>query len=118
VDASVNWGNGKAYFFRGDSYLRYDLGAGRVDDGFPLPIAGQWPGLAEAGFATGLDAAMSRGDKAYFFQGDRYLRYDVAADTTDPGYPLPIAGHWPGFDEAGFTRGVDAAWVKLLPGAP
>ncbi len=35
-------------------------------------------------------------DKAYFFKGNRYIRYDLAGDRMDAGYPLPIAGSWPG----------------------
>ncbi|MFE6127557.1 hemopexin repeat-containing protein [Streptomyces sp. NPDC056437] len=27
VDAAVNWGNGKLFLFKGDSYLRYDMTA-------------------------------------------------------------------------------------------
>ncbi|MET0789277.1 MAG: hemopexin repeat-containing protein [Cellulomonas sp.] len=108
VDAAINWQNGRIYFFRGDQYLRYDLEPDRVADGYPRPIAGNWPGLAEAGFTT-IDAAMNWGNgKAYFFRGDQYVRYDVTADKVDPGYPRPIAGNWPGLAEAGFD-GVDSA---------
>ncbi len=28
----------------------------------------------------------------YFFKGGQYLRYDMAADKADPGYPVAIAG--------------------------
>jgi hypothetical protein len=109
VDAAVGWGNGKAYLFRRDQYLRYDVATARVDDGFPLPIAGLWPGFEEAGFAQGIDDAVNWGNgKAYFFRGERYLRYDIAADAIDPGLPLPIAGNWPGLAEAGFGSGIDA----------
>lgn len=45
------------------------------------------------------------GDRAYFFTGDRYVRYNVADDAVDPGYPKPIAGNWPGL----FASGIDAA---------
>jgi len=106
VFAAINWGNGKAYFFNGSRYVRYDIAADRVDPGYPLPIAGYWPGLAEAGFAGGFDAAINWGNgKVYFFKGRNYVRYDIAADRVDPGYPLRIAGNWPGVAEAGFDSG-------------
>jgi len=110
VDAAVNWGNGKAYFFHGNQYLRYDIKTDRVDSGYPRPIAGQWSGLDTAGFTDRIDAvAMWGNGKAFFFHGDQYLRYDIAADKTDDGYPLPIAGNWPGVAEAGFRAGARAA---------
>ncbi|NGN95584.1 hypothetical protein G5C66_22965 [Nocardioides sp. KC13] len=44
-------------------------------------------------------------DKAYFFLGDQYVRYDAAADAVDAGYPRPIAEDWPGL----FPEDIDAA---------
>lgn len=116
LDCAVAWGNGKAFFFKGDRYLRYDMAADRTDDGYPLRIADNWPGFAGAGFASDLQSALDWGNgKAYFFKGDRYLRYDIAGDQTDDGYPLPIAGNWPGFSEAGITQdlrgAVDLLWL-------
>jgi uncharacterized protein YneR len=109
VDAVVKWWNGKVYFFFGDQYLRYDIEADRVDPEYPRPVAKNWPGMVEAGFASKVDAAVNWGNgKVYFFLGDKYLRYDIGADSVDPGYPLPIAGNWPGMAEAGFANKVDA----------
>ncbi len=116
INAAVNWGNGKAYFLKGDQYLSYDITADRTDDGYPQPVAGNWPGMAEAGFAQDIDAAVNWGNgKAYFFKGDQYLRYDVAANTADDGYPRPLAGQWPGLAESGIADHIDAVWVKLEP---
>ncbi|MGH3983440.1 MAG: hemopexin repeat-containing protein [Pseudonocardiaceae bacterium] len=92
------------YFFRGDRYVRFDVATGKVDEGYPLPIAGNWKGFSEAGFSDGVDAAVNWGNgKVYFFRGDRYVRFTVAAAKVDDGYPLPIAGNWKGFSEAGFS---------------
>jgi hypothetical protein len=113
LDAAVNWGNGKAYFFRGDSYIQYDIAGDQVDDGHPQPIAGNWPGFDEAGFGDGVDAAINWGNgKVYFFRGDVYLRYSVGV-AVDEGYPQAIVDGWPGFGDAGFADAVDAAWIKL-----
>ena len=110
IDAAVNWGNGKLFFFRDNQYVRYDIAADQVDSGYPLPIAGNWPGFSETGFADGIDAVVNWGNgKAFFFRSNQYIRYDIASDKTDSGYPLPIAGNWPGFSEAGFAGSLNAA---------
>lgn len=96
INAGVVWPNGKAYFFKGAMYMRYDIATDRVDPGYPRPIAGNWPGMP-ADFASGIDEiVMWPNGKAYLFKGSQYVRYDVATDRVDPGYPLPIGVHWPG----------------------
>lgn len=47
--------------------------------------------------------------KAYVIRGGDYLRYDVEADATDPGYPKPISNGWAGLAALGFAAGIDAA---------
>jgi hypothetical protein len=119
IDSAVNWGSGNAYFFKGGSYLRYDIAADTADPDGARSIAEDWPGLGDLGFADGLDATLNPGNGgAYFFKGDQYVRYDVAADRADDGYPLPVAGNWPGLEEAGFGGSLEAAWVKLAAATP
>lgn len=43
-----------------------------------------------SGFVT------ASGEHAYFFSDDQYVRYDVAADGVESGYPRGIAESWPG----------------------
>jgi hypothetical protein len=100
VDAAVVWNNGKAYFFKGDQYIRYDVASDRTDPGYPLPIAGNWAGLPGE-FQSGIDAVVLwNNGKAYLFKGRQYVRYDLASDRVDAGYPLPIAGNWVGLPPA------------------
>jgi hypothetical protein len=87
LDALVNWGNGKLYGFAGPRYYRYDITLERVDPGYPLPIAGNWPGVWDAGID---DVLYQGGRYAYFFRDEQYIRYDVYSDSSDP--PLPLAG--------------------------
>ncbi|MGD0154004.1 MAG: hemopexin repeat-containing protein [Thermacetogeniaceae bacterium] len=101
IDAAVVWDNGKAYFFKGMKYFRYDIATGKIDPGFPCRIVPDWPGLWD----EGVDAAMAWNGKAYFFHGSQYVRYDIATRQLDPGYPREITDGWKGV----WGDGIDAA---------
>jgi len=92
---------GKAYFFKGSHYVRFDWAADKLDAGYPQPLSA-WN--LPADFATGIDAAINGvgqyAGKAYMFRGNKYLRYDWATDAVDPGYPQDILGNWSGLIEA------------------
>ncbi len=46
IDDVVNWGNGKAYFFKGNEDIRYDIKDDMADPGYPKRVNRQtWPGL-------------------------------------------------------------------------
>lgn len=110
IDAAFYRGRGRAYFFSGSQYYRYAVLRNAVDTGYPKPIAGNWPGMTEAGFDSGIGAAVNWGNgKVYFFKGNQYLRYDLPSDKVDADYPKPIAGNWPGVAGTGFENGLDAA---------
>jgi peptidyl-Lys metalloendopeptidase len=102
---------GKCYFFKGDSYVRYDWGADRADAGYPKNIAANWHNLP-AGFTDNFDACINGSGpfagKLYIFKGASYIRYDWASDKTDPGYPRNIANNWHCLP-ASFTAAFDAA---------
>lgn len=104
IDTAFDAGNGKAYFFKGAQYIRYDLAARSADAGYPATISGNWPGLEKfAGGARDIEAAFffSR-SKLYFFKGDQYIRYNLDTDRADSYYPAylseatwPGSGYWP-----------------------
>lgn len=99
---------GKAYFFRGDRYVRFDWNSDTADAGYPKPLSG-W--ALPGGFSAGVDAAMN-GDgpfngKAYFFRGGDYVRFDWGTDAADPGYPKRLsAWQQPGSFSSGVTGAV------------
>ncbi|MEU4196979.1 hemopexin repeat-containing protein [Kribbella sp. NPDC026611] len=86
----------KAYFFKDDIYARVDWTSLGVDQEIK-PISA-WS-LGD-GFTSGLTACCDAPkvvghDKAYFFKGDQYVRYDWTNDRADEGYPLPTSAGWP-----------------------
>ena len=110
LDAALNGRGpyaGKAYFFKGGQYLRYDWQRDAVDEGFPASLDA-WNLPAE--YRTGIDAALNGfGEyegKCYLFRGDSYLRYDWSTDRVDEGYPSPISA-WK--LPQGFGPSIDAA---------
>jgi hypothetical protein len=104
IDAVALWNNGKAYFFKGQSYIRYDVASDKADAGYPVPITPDWPGV----WPVGIDSVMVYPNgKAYFFKEEWYMRYDIAADRVDAGYPAKIKDHWEGL----WADGVDAGVV-------
>src|ERR1700730_5170702 len=84
--------SGKAYFFNGGSYVRYDWNPAEVDAGYPRPLS-EWglPGQ----FLPGIDAALSGAGKykgkGYFFRSGQYVRYDWTIGKVDPGYPQDLS---------------------------
>ena len=101
VDATINWGNGKIYFFKKSQYLRFDIASNKVDSGYPKEInSSTWPGL----WIDGVDAAVNWGNgKAFFFKKNQYIQYDIAEDRSDSGYPKIVDGNsWPGIWNNGF----------------
>lgn len=104
IDACVIWPNGKVYFFKENAYLRFDIAADRVDQN-PRMIIDGWSGWP-ASWADGIQGAIvASPQRAYFFRGSEYLRYDIAADRVDQ-LPRPIAGYWPGWP-ADWKDGID-----------
>ena len=107
LDATINWGDGRAYFFKGFRYLRYDIDGDIVDVG-PTAISDNWTALP-ASFQTDLDTAVNWGDGfAYFFKGPDYLRYNIDKDIVDVG-PTAISNNWPALP-AEFQSHLDAAF--------
>jgi hypothetical protein len=106
ISEALAWPSGKVYFFQGSAYSRYDLTADHVDPGYPRDTAANWPGLGELGGFVDAALVAPGGDKAYFFRGSRYSRYDVAADRVDDGYPLDIATYWHGLWGSGLGAAV------------
>lgn len=98
IVGALNWGDKVQFFLLDGSYLRYDLKADRMDAGYPKPIDNAtWPGLAA--YATRISCTINWDNgKAYFFLYDgTYIRYDIASDQRDAGYPKPINNQtWPG----------------------
>ncbi len=104
IDAVVTRADGKAYFFVGKEYARFDMASGRFDIFYPLPITNEtWPGLGlrrvTAAFTGDLRVPSARGDVAepcYFFDGNDHVLFDLAADRRVGINTCPVVQIWPG----------------------
>jgi hypothetical protein len=82
IDATLFYER-KAYFFSGDQYICCTLGDNEgVDDGYPKPIVGNWPGLEVSHFPLsaaicGERAPNWEGTSMYtFFSGENYITFE------------------------------------------
>ena len=110
LDAAIVWPNGKAYFFKGDKYVRYSITPEGADPWYPKKIKDHWPGLWDCD----IDAAIVWNDStAYFFKGAEFIKYSITGkEGAESGYPKTIKSAWPGLWE----RDIDAA-IVLSDGA-
>jgi hypothetical protein len=120
IDAAFNSGTGKAYFFKGDEYVRYDVKSDRLDapdpgtPPYPRKIGDSngWHGLPLS-FQAGIDAAVFAGDgKIYFFKDTEYVRLTFSSRTVDaisPPYPLKIDPLWQGLPS---TLDAGVEWIQ------
>jgi hypothetical protein len=109
VDAAIEWGNGKVYLFRGTEYARYDVATQTVEPGWPKTMTDEWDMQATrntANWTCDLGTAVNWGNgKVYFFKRSQYIRYDLAADRAEPGWPKEIKDEWQGL----WDRDIQAA---------
>jgi hypothetical protein len=99
ITATLRWNNNKVFFFLDNGqYLRFDLSNDSIDSDYPKAVNDQtWPGL-EA-YANDITSAVKWNDNvAYIFlTNQRYIRYNLADDKADAGYPAKVnANTWPG----------------------
>ena len=99
IVAACNGPIGKAYFFLSDGqYLRYDIQSDRMDPGYPKPIDDRtWPGMGRFSLAVSSALSWKNGKIQFFLKNGQYIRYDIANDRVDEGYPKDITeSTWPG----------------------
>jgi Hemopexin len=125
IIGACNWANGKAYFFLSNGqYLRYDIQQDKVDPGYPKPINdANWPGIGRYAGALSSTLPWKDGKIQFFLTNGQYLRFDIAKNRVDPGYPQDVTeSTWPGLEKyknllAGmFTRENGKAYIFLKDG--
>lgn len=100
--AALNARNGKAYFFFGREYRRFDVALDRMDVG-PLKVSDYWPGVGADLF---IEAAVNLGnDVVCLFHDRTCTRFHLKDNRALEGYPKRIADDWPGMPD----QHVDAA---------
>lgn len=97
VGAALNARNGKAYFFFGRDYYRFDIAIERMHHG-PLKVSDYWPGV---GADLSINAAVNLGnDVVCLFHGSTCTRFHLKDNHNLEGYPKRIADDWPGMPDA------------------
>jgi hypothetical protein len=162
IDAAVNYGNGKAYFFKGNSYVQVDIATTQVDSAAAF-IVDNWSGMGDAGFDEGIQAAVNYGDgRVYFFKADKYVPYSIGEEAVEGGvgsiidwalpqgfesdldavinygngklyffkgsqyarfdtatvrgeYSAAVVDYWTGMGPAGFGAGLSGSWCTAEP---
>lgn len=83
LDAVVNYGNGKAYAFRGSQYVKIDIATNTVESEL-RSIAEYWTGMQDIGFDTDLDAVVNYGNGTlYFFKAGAFAVYSIENDKVE-----------------------------------
>jgi hypothetical protein len=121
IDAAFADSSRTGFLLKGSQYVSVDLATRQLSGGSPRVITDGWAGMETANFERDIDAALHRSTgKVYFFRGGLFVRYDIASESVDQGYPAEIAAFWQGLEAAGFDSGIDVAWRNpsfLRPGA-
>ena len=99
IVAALRWSGNRVYFFLDNGqYIRYNLVNDRVDSGYPKVINNNtWPGLGD--YANEIQSAVKWNDgRGYIFlKNQKYVRYNIALDRVDAGYPSGVNNDtWPG----------------------
>lgn len=107
---------GYAYFFQGQSYVRYKWSNNTVDTDYPRPISSliDMPQLFWSGIDASIDGDGTVAGYGYLFRDDQYCRYNWTSLRVDNG-PNRVWENWPGVLEyllAAEARVVALAWVS------
>lgn len=95
----------KLFLFKGDQCVRLDIETNQIEDGYPKPIAEEWPGVT----FERIDAILPvDSETIYFFMEKQYISYNPVKRQAESGYPKQISARWDGiaFDK------IDAAFLR------
>lgn len=113
-DAAVGFGQ-YAYFFKGNSYLKYDLDDDKVVNSYPKDTATNWFGWPDS-FRGGIDAAVrgagSDAGHIFFLKNNMVLKYSMLQDRVVPGYPKTIKELWANWPDD-FSEDIEAAVLGM-----
>ncbi|PGB76378.1 hypothetical protein COM05_29210 [Bacillus toyonensis] len=104
-----------AYFFSSDKWYNYKIGSG-LEASSPLPTKLNFQGVLPGPNGDYcIHAAMFGPDPfVYFFQYDRYYKYDVLTNRVVHGYPCLIKDDWRGVWTTGQNLTAAFVWPKLI----
>ena len=107
------WDNHKAYFFKGDEYVRVNPQTRKVE-GSTKKITKYWPGT----FAADIDAVLDFSDHdlgVWFFKGDQCALF---IDRNKPVRRQPVSEAFAGCEVDGRITAAIDPWLQLAPRGP
>ncbi len=117
IDAVITRSDGKAYFFAGPLYARFDIPNWLFEPFYPLPISGEtWPGLGlkTVGAAISADLRLNKGtpvnEPCFFFDGPQHVLFDLKADKAIWDGENQLVQVWPG--QPSFDRNAPRDFLK------
>ncbi len=92
IDATSYGGDGYAYFFKGEEFIRFNISEDKISSGYPKKISNRhFNGLKKFLDGKPLDCAFYFGnDLIYFFRGEQVLAIDIKNNQIEAGFPRLI----------------------------
>lgn len=123
IDATLELGDGSAWFFRDEECLLFGeekgeetviVGPGKIATLLPDVAAASFPSGSGGNFGSHLDDGIFMSGKGYLFKGSHYIRVTRSGDflLVDEGYPLKTADQWGGFSSTFTARNFQSIWIN------
>ena len=117
IDAVLEWRteNNRIYFFKGSQYIRWDTNDKQIDDGYPRPISGNFPGWPDSFLPPEVEIPPSGGMRIRLPAQTNTRNQSFARTTDGGGLSLPARNPTSGVPEMEPTLSLTPTAFELVP---